>query len=107
MPRVGASSTVPSGGATRAIRPCIASTMPVTPPTPSTASRTPPRKSASTRAGRIRALNAALLVLELAARHHGGHRRRGPVRCAGLLRGRSVLLGFLRHLVAALVAFGH
>lgn len=48
-----------------------------------------------------------LLLLELAVRHHRGHRRCGPVRRRGLFRGRSVLLGLLRHLVATLLAFRH
>src|SRR5688572_21456895 len=107
MPRVGVSATLPKGGETRAMRECIASTMSVTPRTPSTASLTPPRISLTAPPWRFGSLpNAGLLGLGLAA---GNHRRDGRGRAIRrpLLGRRSVLLGFLRHLVAALVAFGH
>src|SRR5512133_1530044 len=105
MPVVGRSANQPSGGGTRAMRECIASTMPVTPFTPSITSRALPRKSAS---APVRCFETFVkfLLLFLAARDHLGDGRRGTVRRA-LLGRRVVLLRFLRHLVAALVAFGH
>src|SRR5512133_1701674 len=70
--------------------------------------RTPPRASPSVPAGRLRMGDPRrLLVLFLAARDHGRHRRRRAVGRGRWLGWRSVLLGLLRHLVAALIAFGH
>src|SRR5512133_3555664 len=82
--------------------------MPVTPATPSITRRTPPRTSPSSPSGRFgNSVNGGcLLGLGLAARNHRGDRRSRPVGSA-LLGRRSVLLRFLRHLVAALFTFGH
>lgn len=60
------------------------------------------RQAPSRRAGAAR----SGLLFFLAARQHGGGGRHGPVGHTGLGR-RGVLLGFFRHLVAALLAFGH